>query len=247
MVGDTVELLELLRDRFGGPTFIAGFSLGATIGATAAARRPDLVSILVAVALEIDGPAAATNAYEFAVGTARERGDRRASRQLATIGPPPHLTSKQFSTRARWAINFGGVTGNETVRTLARQLVAGLVRSPDYSAGDVVRTLRGITATQAALLSDLAMMDLVRTLPRIDVPIVMVQGHHDQVAPGDVTERYFGSLAAPGKDLVWFEHSAHTPHLEEPERFREILMQLREGGVATYRTRATAEEHGWRP
>jgi pimeloyl-ACP methyl ester carboxylesterase len=26
---------------------------------------------------------------------------------------------------------------------------------------------------------------------------------------------------------VWFEHSAHMPHLEEPKRFRELLTKIR--------------------
>src|ERR1700752_2932560 len=33
MVGDTVALLEFLRDRFGGKAYVAGFSFGATLGA----------------------------------------------------------------------------------------------------------------------------------------------------------------------------------------------------------------------
>ena len=40
MVDDTVRLLESLRDRFGGKTFVAGFSFGATFAAYAA-PRPD--------------------------------------------------------------------------------------------------------------------------------------------------------------------------------------------------------------
>jgi pimeloyl-ACP methyl ester carboxylesterase len=51
----------------------------------------------------------------------------------------------------------------------------------------------------------------------------------DQVAPGAAAERYVGSLEAPSKQLVWFENSAHTPHLEEPVKFRELLMQVRAG------------------
>src|ERR1022692_4974606 len=49
MVGDTVWLLDFLRDQFGGKAYVAGFSFGATIGASAAAKRPDLVAVLVAV------------------------------------------------------------------------------------------------------------------------------------------------------------------------------------------------------
>lgn len=171
MAGDTVSLLDYLRNRFGGKTHVAGFSFGAT----AAARRPDLVAMLVTAGMDIDGAAAGTSAYDFALAAARQRGHRRATRQLQAIGPPPHLTSRQFGTRVRWATNFGGVTTGETYGTLARGLLASLVRSPDYPAADVIRTVRGITATQAALLAELAALDLARTVPRLDVPVVMVQ------------------------------------------------------------------------
>ncbi len=121
--------------------------------------------------------------------TARQRANKRAIRQLEAIGPPPHLDAKQFGTRVRWASNFGGVTRNETYGGVVRGLLASLLRSPDYSTGDVLRTVHGITSTQAALLPELATLDLVRTLPRLEVPIVMVQGRHDQVAPGAAAER----------------------------------------------------------
>ena len=232
MVADTVSLLEYLRDRFGGKTCVAGFSFGATLAAFAAAQRPDLVGTLVATGMDIDGAAAASGAYEFALRTARQRGNRRATRQLEAIGPPPHLTSKQFGTRVRWASNFGGVTTGATYASLARGLVSSLVRSPDYSAGDVLRTVRGITATQAALLPDLASMDLTRSLPRLDVPVVMVQGRLDQVAPGESAQQYASSLQAPGKQLIWFETSAHTPHLDEPAKFRDVLLGIRDSQLA---------------
>ena len=232
MTGDTVSLLDFLRNRFGAKTYVAGFSFGATLGAYAAGQRPDLVATLVAVGMDTGGAAAATGAYDFALSTARQRGHRRATRQLEAIGPPPHLRSKQFATRVRWATNFGGVTTGETYATLARGLLASLVRSRDYSAGDVIRTVRGISTTQAALLPELAAMDLARTLPRLDVPVVMVQGRHDQVAPGAAAQRYAASLQAPSKRLVWFDNSAHTPHLEEPGKFRDLLIAVRASQLA---------------
>jgi pimeloyl-ACP methyl ester carboxylesterase len=227
MVSDTVSLLEWLQDRFTREVFVIGFSFGGAVGAFAAVRRPDLVETLVAVGMDIDGAAAGNSAYNFAFTTAVERGNRRAIRQLEAIGAPPHLKSKQFSTRVRWATNFGGVTTHETYGSLARQLLTSMVRSPDYSAGDIIRTIRGMAMTQAALLSDLASMDLTRSVARLEVPVVLVQGRLDQVAPGEATERFAASLEAPRKQLVWFEHSAHTPQFEEPEKFRDLLMRIR--------------------
>jgi pimeloyl-ACP methyl ester carboxylesterase len=166
------------------------------------------------------------------LSTARERGNRRAVRQLETIGPPPHLDVKTFSTRARWAANFGGVTTDTNYNGILVALLSSPVRSPDYSFADVIRTVRGITATQAALLPELAGTDLVRTIPRLDVPIVLAQGRLDQVAPAEPAQRFYDSLTAPSKQLVWFERSAHTPHLEEPDKFRHLLMSVRASQLA---------------
>jgi len=144
--------------------------------------------------MDIDGPAAATGAYEFALHTAEQRGHRRATRQLEAIGPPPHLTAKQFGTRVRWATNFGGVTTGETYASWPANWCPAWCARPITRPGHHPDRPR-ITATQAALLPDLASMDLTRSLPRIDVPVVMVQGRHDQVAPGES----HGSTPAPCK------------------------------------------------
>jgi pimeloyl-ACP methyl ester carboxylesterase len=141
VVDDTVSMLELLHHRFNRKIFIAGFSFGATFAARAAVRRPDLVAALVATGMDIDIPFAESHTYDFVLRTARQRANRRAVRQLEEIGAPPHLDVKHFSTRARWAANFGGVTANTTFNGLLRTLLASLLRSPDYSVADVIRTV----------------------------------------------------------------------------------------------------------
>jgi pimeloyl-ACP methyl ester carboxylesterase len=234
IVDDTVALLQSLRDRFGAKTLVTGFSFGATFATYAAARRPDLVAAVVAAGMDIDTPAAEAHAYAFALDAARRRGNRRAVRQLEAIGPPPHTDVQRFTTRARWVANFGGIATNDDYNHgIVRALLVSLLRSPDYSTVDVIRTLRGIRAAQAALLPQLATTDLIRTVPRLDVPLVMAQGRHDQVAPGEAAQRFYDSLMAPSKELVWFESSAHTPHLEQPGTFRDLLMSVRAGRLAT--------------
>jgi pimeloyl-ACP methyl ester carboxylesterase len=229
MVSDTERLLAMLCDRFDTRAVVAGFSMGATLAALATARRPDLVASLVAVGMDIDGAAAGKSAYEFALATAKARKVPRAIRQLQAIGPPPHHEAKEFATLERWTVNFGGVRSGQTYNSMFRNLLLSLLRSPDYSLADAVRTIQGMTAAQAVLVPELAALDLTHALTRLSSPIVMVQGRHDQVAPASSAERYAELLEAPSKQLVWFEHSAHLPHLEEPERFRGLLRQVRLG------------------
>ena len=99
MTNDTVTLLEVLRMRFEAPTYVAGFSLGATVALHAAARRPDLVATVVAVGTDIDGLAAATHAYDFALRSARacdnwRRMSRWTSSRLGCAGQPTSAGSQ---------------------------------------------------------------------------------------------------------------------------------------------------------
>jgi pimeloyl-ACP methyl ester carboxylesterase len=64
------------------------------------------------------------------------------------------------------------------------------------------------------------------------VPLVMVQGRLDKVAPGEAAQRYFDNVWAPSKELIWFEESAHTPQLEEAEKFRDLLIRVLASRVA---------------
>lgn len=40
-----------------------------------------------------------------------------------------------------------------------------------------------------------------------------------------LTERYFETIEAPCKRLVWLEQSAHNPPFEEPDRFNQVLIE----------------------
>jgi len=56
-------------------------------------------------------------------------------------------------------------------------------------------------------------------LGRIDVPTLVTTGRFDEM--GDSGETLHAGI--PGSRLVVFEHSSHTPHLEEPEAYERTL------------------------
>ena len=177
-----------------------------------------------------------TDPNQFVLHTARQPHNKRATWQLEAIGPPPQPQGE--------SVRHPGPVGGQLrrshlqpdLRHCGAEPLASLVRSSDCLPGDVIRTVCGISATQAALLAELAELDLVRSLPHLDVPVVMAQGRQDQVAPGEAAQRFADSLEAPTKQLVWFEHSAHTPHLEEPAKFRDLLMRARAASSTGYLT-----------
>jgi pimeloyl-ACP methyl ester carboxylesterase len=69
-------------------------------------------------------------------------------------------------------------------------------------------------------------------LPGIAAPALVLGGRHDECTPA-IQEDLHHRL--PGSERVVFEQSAHLPHLEEPERFREAVegfLDRVEGGAA---------------
>lgn len=66
----------------------------------------------------------------------------------------------------------------------------------------------------------LADWDLSGRLGEIDIPTLVVSGRHDLATPATAAQLY---QEISGSEWVVFEHSAHMPHLEEPERYLEVL------------------------
>lgn len=62
--------------------------------------------------------------------------------------------------------------------------------------------------------------DIVDRLGEIRVPTLVVGGRHDEATP-DVMETVHRGI--PGSGWVIFEKSGHFPHLEETERYLEVL------------------------
>ncbi|WP_246580498.1 alpha/beta fold hydrolase [Deinococcus aestuarii] len=59
--------------------------------------------------------------------------------------------------------------------------------------------------------------DLVDRLPEVTVPVLVTVGRHDWITPLEASEELAAGL--PRGELVVFEHSGHSPHLEEQERY----------------------------
>ncbi|RBM04456.1 proline iminopeptidase-family hydrolase [Streptomyces sp. PT12] len=82
----------------------------------------------------------------------------------------------------------------------------------------VYRTMNG--PNEFHVIGTLRDWGVIDRLPDIEVPTLVISGRHDEATP--VTVRPFHELI-PNARWEIFENSSHVPHLEEPERFREVL------------------------
>jgi pimeloyl-ACP methyl ester carboxylesterase len=61
----------------------------------------------------------------------------------------------------------------------------------------------------------------------LEVPVFFFLGRHDYTTPGSIAADWLRQVKAPRKELVWFEHSAHLPFIEEPGRMLQHLLEVR--------------------
>ncbi len=82
----------------------------------------------------------------------------------------------------------------------------------------VYNTMNG--PTEFTVVGTIKDFDITDRLPEIEVPVLLISGEHDEVRPhvvAKVHERLRDS------EWVLFEDSSHMPHVEEHERFLEIV------------------------
>ena len=220
-VSDLDELVEIVRRRFGkGKVVLLGHSWGSALGAIYAARFPEKVSVYVGAA-QI-GDAAAGESMSYAAGLAEaERRHHRALRQLRAIGPPPYPARRVFVERM--AVNrLDAPMPPGVVWGIGRALFGG----PESSIFDLPNFVRGFRFSMDTMWAEASTLNLLKLVPALKMPVVVFVGRRDRWVPPETSVAFFDALAAPSKNLVWFEQSGHEAFVDEPEKFNAVMVEL---------------------
>lgn len=67
---------------------------------------------------------------------------------------------------------------------------------------------------------------LFTQIPKIKIPAFFLSGRYDYVSSFDLVNNYYNQLEAPQKELIWFERSSHSPHIEEPDIFYNVMCKI---------------------
>ncbi len=225
-VADTRELTMYLLAKFGQERLIlAGHSWGSVIGALAVSRYPELYHCYVGIGQMADMAQGEAVSYRWTLEQARTHRHRRAIRALEKIGPPPYQGDWQKKTiiERGYVARFGGEI-HASRNGAAGLVIRGLLWSREYTLADRVNYFRGILGSMRLLWPELLQVDLSESVPEMKVPVFFMEGRYDRECPCAVAERYFESVKAPSKELIWFGRSAHLPNSEERDLFNEVMV-----------------------
>jgi pimeloyl-ACP methyl ester carboxylesterase len=229
-VADLDAVVDHLRQSLGQDKIILiGHSWGAALGLLYGQAHPDKLSAFIGVNLVVSTREGQQAQYNFVLAEASRRKDGKALARLRKIGAPPYKKVGQLIAMEALVDRYGGVFHRKPRRMwiVVRGIFSGLV-----TPREIWRIHRGIHVSLEAMSEELLGLDLARSVPSVDVPILFFLGRYDRHVDAKLAAAYFEELQAPVKRLIWFEKSAHNMPFEEPGLFNgTVVRELQSIGI----------------
>ena len=231
LVADAIELIELLRTRYGQPKIIlVGQSFGTVLGATVARLRPDLLYAYVGLAQVTGWRSIFEESRETMMANARSSGNTQVLRELEQIGPLPQGDARTFMP---WSEKVQAVAFRQGhfwynapgVWDVTSRVLVWHLYSPTLPLRDFLGRTLGGNKLKVFDLDSVMDWDFRKDLGlEFQVPMIFVSGAHDLTTPVESVKRLESELHAPYKSMTVLDHSAHVLVLEEPGRLLEALV-----------------------
>jgi pimeloyl-ACP methyl ester carboxylesterase len=221
-VADTYELIQMLLKRFHKERlYLIGHSCGSILGVLTVQQHPELIYAYIGIGQIADMVENERLSYEFVLNKALESKNEAAITELRKIQPPYRDKIDDLMIQRKWLGKFGGVVFEEVNYN---KLIAIVKEAPEYTVGDLLKIEPGSLFSTKCLWDELLSINFFKQAAKLDVPVYFFLGRHDYNTPFVLAEEYFAKLVAnKGKQIIWFEDSAHIPILEEREKFINIL------------------------
>ncbi len=227
-VADTLEVVDWLRRRFHTDrVYLVGHSWGSVLGVLAVQRAPDSFHAYIGIGQVVNMRRGEEISYQWVLERARDEANEEALNQLRALSPP-YTSLDELRIQRSWLSHYrGDVHRGGAIGMLLRAILT----SPEYTLADKLSYYGCVLNSLEHVWFDLEQIDFLRSAPSLDVPVHLFVGRHDYNTPFELVVEWAEMLRAPRVELVWFEESAHMAPIEEPDRFRDELIGIRERSV----------------
>jgi pimeloyl-ACP methyl ester carboxylesterase len=225
-VADAYELTQTLRERFHqDKIYVLGESWGSILGVWLVQAHPDLFYAFISTGQMVNTTEDDVMGYEFAINVLTEQGKTEQAETLRRNLAPPY-TGDGMALRyiAYITVLDGYMRANAQGEGGNPNLLFDSLAAPEYGLLDKVNWVRGLSDGFTEVYPQIADLDFTTQATQFELPVYFIVGRWDVNAMTSLTEEYFSVIEAPDKQLIWFENSGHTPMVEEPAHFVEVMV-----------------------
>ncbi len=230
LISDTRELSEYLAHRFDREKILLmGHSWGSLLGILTAYSHPELYHAYFGIGQVGDQLEGERISLEWAKARAAERNDTRAVKKLNALNfPGKEATADEWISylmkERRYVNRYGGGTLKEV--TGMWPLVWIVLNSGVYTLREKLNFMKASMFSLEHMWLDVIQTNLFHEIDSMSLPVYIFHGIHDYTTPYPVAKDFYEQLKAPQKEFYAFENSAHSPVMEEPEKFNTILRNV---------------------
>ena len=226
-IDDGYKLTQYLCETFEQEKiYLVGESWGSALGIFLIDKAPELYHAFIGTGQMVSFLDTEIIDYELAMKIAHEKGDTEIVKKLESNGYPPYY-GKNVTWKSAAYLNYlsSYMASNPAIHNSGYNTFRDLFSS-EYGILDKINFFRGIINTFNTIYPQLYNIDLRTDYQNVEVPVYFFLGRHDINAPTSLVEEYFDILNAPTKEIVWFEHSGHSPWINESKKFVEEILNI---------------------
>lgn len=229
-ISDTRELSEYLAKRFNKEKiYLMGHSWGSFLGILTAYQHPELYYAYFGIGQVCHQYKGEYISYEWVKKQAAEQNNKKALKALNDISFPDSLASIDkwqdfLMVERNYVSQFGGGVTHEMKGMWP--VVKMILNLNEYTFKEKMTYMSGSLFSLKYLWPSVINKNLKNDIDSMQVPVYIFQGKFDYQTPYSVAKDFFDQLKAPEKEFFTFENSAHSPLMEEVEKFNSILQDL---------------------
>lgn len=224
LIFDALIITNYLREKFNiKKIYICGHSFGTLLGSIVVSRYPQYFHGYIGVGQFGRHYESNKHTYDFLLETAIKKGDKKAEKDIRSVTFDKEFYKNQDFRRilGRYLNKFGG--GAKRTGYSNWQGIKDLFACKQYSWKERFNIPKGIYFSYDALSETTAKADAALMAPRFEVPVFIIHGSYDYQTSYKEAKRFYEKIEAPLKKIYTFESSAHSPFIEDQERFLQIL------------------------
>ena len=226
-IDDCIALTKYLKNYLNkDKIYLMGQSWGTALAVWTAIENPSDYHAVINSGQMVDFVETEKICYEYVLEKAKKDSDTKLEKKLIEQGAPPYYGKGVTKKSATYLMKLSEqMSSNPQIHNSGYTTLEDIM-SEEYSVIDKVNYIRGIVTTFENVYPKLYDKSLLKTGLDLPVPIFIIHGKHDLNAPVSLVNTYYDRLRAPHKELIWFDHSGHTPWRNENQLFIETIMGI---------------------